>query len=106
MNKPVVQCEWSFKPSNSSKEPTVVKKFTPSKEAEHDCSMKFKNVLYKEEGLWTCGVRLSTNGILHEAPPATVTLLPSGNYHDAILFLVIVDGANLIMAYVNCLVAE
>ncbi|XP_033211015.1 uncharacterized protein LOC117169041 isoform X2 [Belonocnema kinseyi] len=78
VNKPVVQCEWSWKPSNSSKDPTVVKKFTPSKDADHDCSVKFKNVLYEEEGLWTCGVRLSTNGILHEAPPATVTLLPSG----------------------------
>ena len=73
----------------------MVKKFTPSKEADHDCSVKFKNVLYEEEGLWTCGVRLSTNGILHEAPPATVTLLPSGDY-DVILSLVVV-GANLIM---------
>ncbi|XP_051176120.1 uncharacterized protein LOC127291199 [Leptopilina boulardi] len=79
VNKPVVQCEWFFKPLNSSMERTVVNKFTPSKEAEHDCSMKFKNVIHKGEGLWTCGVRLSTNGILHEAPPATVTILPTGN---------------------------
>ena len=87
VNKPVVQCEWSWRPSNSTKEPTVVKKFTPSKDADHDCSVKFKNVLHEEEGLWTCGVRLSTNGILHEAPAATVTLLPSGDYFNALYYI-------------------
>ncbi|XP_012286441.1 uncharacterized protein LOC105702990 [Orussus abietinus] len=76
-NKPVVQCEWSWRPTNSSKESTVVKKFEPSEDADHDCSVRFKNILYEEEGLWTCGVRLTPGGILHEAPPATVTLLPS-----------------------------
>lgn len=79
VNKPVVQCEWSWKPSNTSKESTVIKKFSPNKDTEHDCSVRFKNILYEEEGLWTCGVRLVPDGILHEAPPATVSLLPSGN---------------------------
>lgn len=78
VNKPVVQCEWSWKASNSSQEPLLVKKFNPNKDADHDCSVRFKNILYEEEGLWTCGVRLSPDGILHEAPPATVSLLPTG----------------------------
>lgn len=78
VNKPVFQCEWSWRPSNSSKNSTVVKKFGPSKETDHDCSVRFKNILYEEEGLWTCGVRLTPDGILHEAPSTTVTLLPSG----------------------------
>lgn len=78
VNKPVVQCEWSWRSSNSSHEPLLVKKFNPNKDADHDCSVRFKNVLYEEEGLWTCGVRLSPDGILHEAPPATVSLLPTG----------------------------
>lgn len=77
VNKPVVQCEWSWRASNSSQDPLLVKKFNPNKDAEHDCSMRFKNILYEEEGLWTCGVRLSPDGILHEAPPATVSLLPT-----------------------------
>ncbi|KAK9304837.1 hypothetical protein QLX08_003908 [Tetragonisca angustula] len=77
VNKPVVQCEWSWRASNSSQEPLLVKKFNPNKDADHDCSVRFKNVLYEEEGLWTCGVRLSPDGILHEAPPATVSLLPT-----------------------------
>ncbi|XP_076244808.1 uncharacterized protein LOC143185572 isoform X2 [Calliopsis andreniformis] len=77
VNKPVVQCEWSWRATNSSQEPLLVKKFDPNKDAEHDCSVRFKNILYEEEGLWTCGVRLSPEGILHEAPPATVTLLPT-----------------------------
>lgn len=77
VNKPVVQCEWSWKASNSSQEPLLVKKFNPNKDADHDCSVRFKNILYEEEGLWTCGVRLSPDGILHEAPPATVSLLPT-----------------------------
>ncbi|EFN87785.1 Peroxidasin-like protein [Harpegnathos saltator] len=76
-NKPVVQCEWSWRASNSSKEPLVVKKFGPNKDAEHDCSVRFKNILYDEEGLWTCGVRLTPDGILHTAPAATVSLLPT-----------------------------
>ncbi|XP_018049500.1 PREDICTED: uncharacterized protein LOC108687963 isoform X2 [Atta colombica] len=76
-NKPVIQCEWSWRASNSSKEPLIVKKFTPNKDAEHDCSVRFKNILYEEEGLWTCGVRLTPDGILHTAPAATVSLLPT-----------------------------
>ncbi|XP_011877890.1 PREDICTED: uncharacterized protein LOC105567560 [Vollenhovia emeryi] len=76
-NKPVVQCEWSWRASNSSKEPLLVKKFNPNKDAEHDCSVRFKNILYEEEGLWTCGVRLTPDGILHTAPAATVSLLPT-----------------------------
>ncbi|XP_018338700.1 PREDICTED: uncharacterized protein LOC108746424 [Trachymyrmex septentrionalis] len=76
-NKPVIQCEWSWRASNSSKEPRMVKKFTPNKDAEHDCSVRFKNILYEEEGLWTCGVRLAPDGILHTAPAATVSLLPT-----------------------------
>lgn len=76
-NKPVIQCEWSWRASNSSKEPLMVKKFTPNKDAEHDCSVRFKNILYEEEGLWTCGVRLTPDGILHTAPAATVSLLPT-----------------------------
>ncbi|KAK2586307.1 hypothetical protein KPH14_010609 [Odynerus spinipes] len=77
VNKPVVRCEWSWRATNSSKEPLLVKKFAPNKDADHDCSVRFKNILYEEEGLWTCGIRLSPDGILHEAPPATVSLLPS-----------------------------
>ncbi|CAK9800215.1 hypothetical protein ANTPLA_LOCUS2305 [Anthophora plagiata] len=77
VNKPVVQCEWSWRSSNSSQEPLLVKKFNPNKDTDHDCSVRFKNILYEEEGLWTCGVRLSPDGILHEAPPATVSLLPT-----------------------------
>ncbi|XP_026674661.1 uncharacterized protein LOC108631412 isoform X1 [Ceratina calcarata] len=77
VNKPVVQCEWSWRASNSSQEPVLFKKFNPNKDADHDCSMRFKNILYEEEGLWTCGVRLSPDGMLHEAPPATVSLLPT-----------------------------
>ncbi|XP_046481571.1 uncharacterized protein [Neodiprion pinetum] len=76
INKPVVRCEWSWKPSNSSKNPITVKKFSPSKDSDHDCSVRFKNILYEEEGLWTCGVKLTPDGVLHEAPPAVVTLLP------------------------------
>lgn len=76
-NKPVVQCEWSWRASNSSKEPLLVKKFNPNKDADHDCSVRFKNILYEEEGLWTCGVRLTPDGILHTAPAATVSLLPT-----------------------------
>ncbi|KMR02778.1 opioid-binding protein cell adhesion molecule-like protein [Lasius niger] len=76
-NKPVVQCEWSWRASNSSKEPLLVKKFSPNKDADHDCSVRFKNILYEEEGLWTCGVRLTPDGILHTAPAATVSLLPT-----------------------------
>lgn len=78
VDKPVIQCEWSWKPINSTREPTVIKKFIPNSDNEHDCSVRFKNVLYEEEGLWTCGVRLTTSGHLHEAPPAKLTLLPSG----------------------------
>ena len=77
-NKPVVQCEWSWRSTNSSTDANVVKKFHPNADAEHDCSVRFKNVLHEEEGLWTCGVKLTNDGFLHEAPPATVTLLPSG----------------------------
>ncbi|XP_066588865.1 uncharacterized protein [Prorops nasuta] len=77
VNKPVVQCEWSWRATNSSKDPLLVKKFLPNKDSDHDCSVRFKNILYEEEGLWTCGVRLTTNGILHEAQPATVSLLPT-----------------------------
>lgn len=77
-NKPVVQCEWSWRASNSSKEPLLIKKFSPNKDADHDCSVRFKNILYEEEGLWTCGVRLTPDGILHTAPAATVSLLPTG----------------------------
>lgn len=88
VNKPVVQCEWSWKASNSSQEPLLVKKFNPNKDADHDCSVRFKNILYEEEGLWTCGVRLSPDGILHEAPPATVSLLPTGiNWEDGKKFV-------------------
>ncbi|XP_029680170.1 uncharacterized protein LOC115245823 isoform X2 [Formica exsecta] len=76
-NKPVVQCEWSWRASNSSKEPLLIKKFSPNKDADHDCSVRFKNILYEEEGLWTCGVRLTPDGILHTAPAATVSLLPT-----------------------------
>lgn len=79
-NKPVVECEWSWKPGKSSDETTVIKKFPPNKETDHDCSARFKNVLQKDEGLWTCGVRLTAKGQLHEAPPVTVTLLPSSKY--------------------------
>ncbi|XP_078044073.1 uncharacterized protein LOC144473759 isoform X2 [Augochlora pura] len=77
VNKPVVQCAWSWKATNSSQEPLLVKEFSPNKEADHDCSVRFKNILYEEEGLWTCGVRLSPDGIVHRAPPATVSLLPT-----------------------------
>ncbi|XP_063981025.1 uncharacterized protein LOC135164522 [Diachasmimorpha longicaudata] len=77
VDKPVVQCEWSWKPINSTSEPTVIKKFIPNSDNEHDCSVKFKKVLYEEEGLWTCGVRLTNKGQLHEAPPAKLTLLPA-----------------------------
>ncbi|XP_057319572.1 uncharacterized protein LOC130663979 isoform X2 [Microplitis mediator] len=77
VNKPVVQCEWSWKPLNSSKEPMVIKNFVPNDDNKHDCSVRFKNVLYEEEGLWTCGVRLTSSGRLHEAAPAKLTLLPS-----------------------------
>ncbi|CAL7946102.1 unnamed protein product [Xylocopa violacea] len=77
VNKPVVQCEWSWRSSNSSQEPLLIKKFNPNKDSDHDCSVRFKNILYEEEGLWTCGVRLSPDGILHQAPPATVSLLPT-----------------------------
>lgn len=59
----------------------MIRKFEPAKETDHDCSVRFKNINYEEEGLWTCGVRLTPNGILHEAPSTTVTLLPSGNLH-------------------------
>ncbi|TGZ49327.1 Uncharacterized protein DBV15_03080 [Temnothorax longispinosus] len=83
-NKPVVQCEWSWRASNSSKEPLLVKKFSPNKDAEHDCSVRFKNILYEEEGLWTCGVRLTPGGILHTAPAATVSLLPTGAFGNEI----------------------
>ncbi|XP_011300627.1 uncharacterized protein [Fopius arisanus] len=76
VNKPAVQCEWSWKPINSSREPTVIKKITPNSDNDHDCSVRFKKVLYEEEGLWTCGVRLTSKGPLHEAPPAKLTLLP------------------------------
>nr|ARK19866.1 venom protein [Ampulex compressa] len=76
-NKPVVQCEWSWKPSNNSGQAVMVKKFNPNKDTDHDCSVRFKNILYEEEGLWTCGVRLAPEGILHEAPSATVSLLPT-----------------------------
>ncbi|XP_011346169.1 uncharacterized protein LOC105284402 isoform X2 [Ooceraea biroi] len=76
-NKPVVQCEWSWRASNSSKEPLLVKKFNPNKDTDHDCSVRFKNILYEQEGLWTCGVRLTPEGILHTAPAATVSLLPT-----------------------------
>ncbi|XP_035725805.1 uncharacterized protein LOC118443242 isoform X1 [Vespa mandarinia] len=77
VNKPVIRCEWSWRATNSSKEPLLVKTFAPNKDADHDCSVRFKNILYEEEGLWTCGIRLSPDGILHEAPSATVSLLPS-----------------------------
>lgn len=78
INKPVVDCEWSWSPSNSSQSSTTVKKFSPNNESDHDCSVRFKNILYEEEGLWTCGVRLTPDGILHEAPSAVITLLPPG----------------------------
>nr|XP_033340038.1 uncharacterized protein LOC117228409 [Megalopta genalis] len=77
VNKPVVQCAWSWKATNSSQEPLLVKEFSPNKDADHDCSVRFKNILYEEEGLWTCGVRLSPEGIVHGAPPATVSILPT-----------------------------
>lgn len=80
VNKPVIRCEWSWRSTNSSKEPLLVKTFAPNKDADHDCSVRFKNIIYEEEGLWTCGIRLSPDGILHEAPPATVSLLPSGKH--------------------------
>jgi hypothetical protein len=80
VNKPVYECEWSWRQSNSSKNSTLLRRFTPAKEADHDCSVRFKNILYEEEGLWTCGVRLTPDGILHEAPSTTVALLPSGSY--------------------------
>ncbi|XP_015596634.1 uncharacterized protein LOC107268400 [Cephus cinctus] len=76
-NKPVVQCEWSWKATNSSEDTMIVKKFSPNEDNDHDCSVRFKNILHEEEGLWTCGVRLTPGGVLHEAPPATVSLLPS-----------------------------
>jgi len=56
-----------------------MKKFSPNKDADHDCSVRFKNIMYEEEGLWTCGVRLTPEGILHTAPAATVSLLPTGS---------------------------
>ncbi|KAH0546251.1 uncharacterized protein LOC123268641 [Cotesia glomerata] len=85
VNKPVVQCEWSWKPLNSSKEPMVIKNFVPNDDNKHDCSVRFKNVLEEEEGLWTCAVRLTSHGRLHEAAPAKLTLLPSAkiNFTEA-----------------------
>ncbi|KAJ8678939.1 hypothetical protein QAD02_014726, partial [Eretmocerus hayati] len=85
VNKPVYQCEWSWRPSNSSKNSTLLRTFAPARENDHDCSVRFKNILYDEEGIWTCGVRLTPEGILHEAPSTTVTLLPSGkvNFTEA-----------------------
>ncbi|CAG5093982.1 Protein of unknown function [Cotesia congregata] len=85
VNKPVVQCEWSWKPLNSSKEPMVIKNFVPNDDNKHDCSVRFKNVLEEEEGLWTCAVRLTPHGRLHEAAPAKLTLLPSAkiNFTEA-----------------------
>uniref|UniRef100_A0ABD2VUD4 Ig-like domain-containing protein n=1 Tax=Trichogramma kaykai TaxID=54128 RepID=A0ABD2VUD4_9HYME len=78
VNKPVYQCEWSWRPSNTSKNSTVARKFAPPKEMDHDCSVRLQNILYEEEGVWTCGVRLTPAGILLMAPSTTVTLLPSG----------------------------
>lgn len=52
--------------------------FVPNNDNKHDCAVRFKNVLHEEEGIWTCGVRLTMSGRLHEAEPAKLTLLPSG----------------------------
>ncbi|KAK0161863.1 hypothetical protein PV327_008268 [Microctonus hyperodae] len=81
VDKPVVQCEWSRKPLNSNKEPEVIKMFVPNNDNKHDCAVRFKNVLHEEEGIWTCGVRLTMSGRLHEAEPAKLTLLPSAKFN-------------------------
>ncbi|XP_058806351.1 uncharacterized protein LOC131672866 isoform X2 [Phymastichus coffea] len=77
-NKPVFECQWTWRPSNASANATLLRRFAPGRAAEHDCSARFRNVLRGEQGLWTCGVRLTPGGILHEAPPTSVGLLPSG----------------------------
>lgn len=66
----------------------VIKNFVPNDDNKHDCSVRFKNVLEEEEGLWTCAVRLTSHGRLHEAAPAKLTLLPSGNCFISFFFLV------------------
>ncbi|XP_014209538.1 uncharacterized protein LOC106640124 isoform X2 [Copidosoma floridanum] len=75
VNKPVFECEWSWRSSNSSKNSTLLRQFKPAKDNDHDCSVRGV-ILYEEEGVWTCGVKLVPGGILHEAPSTSVSLLP------------------------------
>lgn len=78
INKPVMRCEWSWRSTDSNNNHSVTRRFPPNGEAENDCSLRFKNVMYDEEGYWTCGVRLTLNGTLLEAQRTTLALLPSG----------------------------
>ncbi|XP_034935690.1 uncharacterized protein [Chelonus insularis] len=94
VNKPVVQCEWTWKPLNSSKEPIIEKNFVPNDNNKHDCSRRLENVVYEEEGIWTCRVRLTHSGRVHEAAPATLTLLPSAK----ISFVEIPENKSVVIA--------
>lgn len=60
--KPVSECQWSWRLLNQTKVWNIeVKKFPSFGVNKTDCSIKFKNVLPEQEGLWTCGVQSDTD---------------------------------------------
>lgn len=66
----MIECQWSWRLFNQTQLWNVeVKKFPAFGHDQTDCSIKFKNVLPEQEGLWTCGARSNLNSTFVQAKP-------------------------------------
>lgn len=78
--KSVKQCKWLWRMFNQTEERNLeVKKFTSFGRDNTDCSLKFKNVLTEQEGLWTCGAQVNDNTSYVLANPIRF-LVSEGNF--------------------------
>ncbi|XP_021916649.1 uncharacterized protein LOC110828336 isoform X3 [Zootermopsis nevadensis] len=67
----VNDCQWTWRPlSEPNKTEVVVKQFPAFGNYSRDCSVRFRNVLKEQEGLWGCTVIGPPNYTLLAAPPA------------------------------------
>lgn len=75
----VNECHWMWRPlSEPNRTEVVVKQFSAFGNYSRDCSVRFRNVLKEQEGLWGCTVVGPPNYTLLAAPPAKLTVYEPG----------------------------
>ncbi|PSN41330.1 hypothetical protein C0J52_20908 [Blattella germanica] len=78
----VNECVWTWRPlTEPNKTELVVKRFPAFGNHSRDCSVRFRNVLREQEGLWGCTVIGPPNHTQLAASPAKLTVFDPGR-HD------------------------